>query len=69
MNEIPRSQKRPVAKLLEYYRQCIDGRNEAIVAAYGSGGDSRQQVAEHFGLNCSSVSRIIKIAEPAQFKT
>ena len=69
LSEVPRSQKRPVAKPLEYYRQCFDDRNEAIVAAYGSGAYSMQQVAEHFGLHYSSVSRIIKIAEAAQFKT
>ena len=35
-------------------------RNEAIVAAYMSGGYTLQQIGEHFSLHYSTVSRIIQ---------
>jgi REP element-mobilizing transposase RayT len=69
LTEIPSSQKRLPPKPLLHYQQRCDDRNEAIVAAYQSGGYSMVELASHFDLHYSSVSKIIKKAEDSQFKT
>lgn len=59
ISEIPSSQRRPIAKSLEYYEQKYRERDQAMAAAYRSGGYSMKEIALHFGVHYSSVSRII----------
>ena len=69
LDEIPRPQKRQIPNPLETYKDMMDCRDEAIVAAYRSGGYSMKEIAEFFDLHNSSVSKIIKRAGDSQFKT
>ena len=60
LSEIPRSQRRPKPESLKVYDQRSAVRNEAIVAAYASGGYSLKEVGDYFGLHYSTVSGIVK---------
>lgn len=57
--EIPRAQRRPTAKPLEYYDQLCGSRPDAMQAAYASGGYTLQAIATYFGVHYSTVSRAI----------
>lgn len=54
------TQHRPPPKPLEYYAKVASDRDDAISAAYRSGGYSMKSIGDHFGLHYSMVSRIIK---------
>ena len=69
LDEVPRPQKRHKPRPIETYKNMMDCRNEAIVAAYRSGGYSMKKIAAYFDLHYSSVSKIIKMAGDSQFKT
>lgn len=69
LEEVPRSQKRQNPKPLQTYNNMMGCRNEAIIAAYQSGGYSMKEIAAYFDLHYSSVSKIIKMASDSQFKT
>lgn len=58
--EIPRLQRRPLARSLEHYRDQHPLRNAAIVAAFASGDYTQQQIARFFGVHYATVSRIVK---------
>ena len=60
LSEIPSSQKRRVAKSLEYYEKKYSDRDVAIYKAYGSGAYSMKTIGDYFELHYSWVSRIIK---------
>ncbi len=60
LSEIPASQRRPAPKALSYYAEKYKIRNNAIVAAYASGGYSLKEVGAHFGLHYSTVSGIVR---------
>jgi REP element-mobilizing transposase RayT len=59
LSEIPKSQRRMKAKSLKYYAKHASSRNEALMAAYNSGGYSMKEIGDYFGLHYSWVSRII----------
>ena len=60
--EIPHAQRRPVRLPLQAYAaQHPDNRNAAIQAAFATGNYTMAQLAEHFGLHYTSVSRIVKM--------
>ncbi|QDQ29219.1 addiction module toxin RelE [Chitinimonas arctica] len=59
LREIPRVQRRPAAKPVGWYAIMYPERNTAIFEAYQSGGYTLQDVAEHFGLHYTTVSRIV----------
>ena len=61
LDEIPSSQRRPVAKPLEEYQNSYKDRNTTIVAAYQSGGYTLKDIGQHFGLHYSTVSGITLI--------
>lgn len=64
LGEIPRIQRRPVAKPLSAYEAAAKGdRDTAIVAAFWSGDYTMKQLAEHFGVHYSTVSRAVKKGE------
>ena len=61
--EIPHAQRRPVPlPLAVYVQQHHNNRNAAIQAAFAAGSYTMAQLAEHFGLHYTSVSRIVKLA-------
>ena len=60
LSEIPLSQKRQVAKTLDYYKKQYDDRNTAIIKGYESGAYTMKEIGEYFNLHYSRVSRIIK---------
>ena len=60
LSEIPASQRRPVARSLEYYEQHNPTRNHAIIEAYRSGGYTLKQIGDYFELHYSTVSGIIR---------
>jgi REP element-mobilizing transposase RayT len=60
LSEIPRSQRRPATKPLSHYEKISRSRNEAIAAAYASGGYTLKALGEHFQLHYSTISGIVK---------
>jgi len=60
LSEIPASQRRPVARSLEYYEQHNPTRNHAIIEAYRSGGYTLKQIGDYFELHYSTVSGIVR---------
>jgi len=69
LDEVPRPQKRQNPQPLEAYKNMMNFRDEAIIAAYRSGGYSMKEIAAYFDLHYSSVSKIVKRADDSQFKT
>ncbi len=63
LNEIPTSQRRPLAKPLLLYVDEASSRNEAIHLAFASSGYSLKEIGDFFELHCSRVSRIIREAK------
>ena len=56
--EIPRAQRRPAARALEYYFKTAD-RDVAITRAYLEGGHTQTAIARATGLSVSRISRLI----------
>jgi len=69
LSEVPKSQKRAKPRALSYYQKNYKHRNDAIEAAYASGGYSMKEIAVFFGLHYSWVSRIISGDSKANNKT
>jgi REP element-mobilizing transposase RayT len=61
--EVPRVQRRPKAKPLEYYETRYKDRKRGMVEAYATGDYTMKEIAEYFSLHYSTVSRAIKEAE------
>ena len=59
LSEIPKVQRRPIARTLDEYTQIANSRNEAIGYAYRSGGYTLRQIGDYFSLHYSTVSRIV----------
>lgn len=59
LSEVPLKQCRKSAKSLLKYQEGNTGINDAIVAAYQSGGYTMNEIAIHFGCHYSTVSRVI----------
>ena len=60
MTEIPRIQRRPLAKSLEYYRDTMADPKAAMVMAYATGDYTMQEIAMFFGVHYATVSRAVK---------
>ena len=58
--EIPRTQRRPQAKPIEYYRDTIEDPKAAMVAAYVTGAYTMQAIADYFKVHYATVSRALK---------
>ena len=58
--EIPRTQRRPLAQPLTYYRESIADPHAAMAAAYATGDYTMRQIADAFGVHYSTVSRALK---------
>jgi len=64
LDEVPRIQRRPVAKPLEFYRDRYRDRNQGMALAYQSGNYSMSAIAEIFGVHYSTVSRAVNSYDP-----
>ena len=57
--EIPRLQRRALAKSLKYYHASFDDAKAGMLAAYATGDYTLQAVADAFGVHYSTVSRAV----------
>ena len=57
---IPKVQRRSVARTLPEYEKIANNRDQAIVEAYASGGYSYQEIGNHFGLHFTRVGKIVR---------
>jgi putative transposase len=62
LEEIPRAQRRPITQPLARFEQGFE-RNEAMARAYLSGQHSMAEIAKHFGVHYSTVSRAVRALE------
>ena len=63
IGEIPRAQRRPLAKPLSHYRDKLPDARTGMVAAYASGDYTMQEIAECFEVHYATVSRAVKHSE------
>lgn len=60
ISEIPRVQRRPLAKPLAHYRNDQKDMAVAMAQAYASGDYTLQEIAEFFGVHYTTVSRAVR---------
>jgi broad specificity phosphatase PhoE len=65
LTEIPRAQRRALARSLAEYADAHP-RNEAIALAYLSEQHTMAAIAQHFDLHYTTVSRLVKTYEASQ---
>jgi hypothetical protein len=59
LREVPRVQRRHLARPLSYYAGIFPDRREAMARAFLSGVYTMREIAEHFGVHYSTVSRAV----------
>ena len=64
-SEIPRTQRRPLARPLSHYQDIYPDTRAAMVAAYATGDYTMQAIADFFGVHYATVSRTIRKGEGA----
>lgn len=69
LSEVPQAQRRKLPEPLPHYAAMYADRDQAIAAAYASGGYTLKMIGEHFGLHYSQVSRIVRRMQDAKYKT
>jgi REP element-mobilizing transposase RayT len=57
--EIPRLQRRALAKSLDFYRETFDDPKTGMAAAYATGDYTLQAIADAFGVHYATVSRAV----------
>lgn len=60
LKEISRLQRRALAKPLEWYKENNDNHKHAMAQAYLSGDYTMKEIAEHYNVHYSTVSRGLK---------
>jgi putative transposase len=60
LREVPRAQRRPLARPLSDYASLYPERREAMARAFLSGVYTMQEIADHFGVHYSTVSRAVR---------
>jgi len=60
LQEVPRAQRRPVAKPLNYYARHTSDPFLGMALAYLSGDYTMKAIADHFGVHYTTVSRAVK---------
>ena len=60
LREVPQAKRRPVPRLLAEYDQTHADRDQAIKAAYASGGYTMQEIGDYFALHQSRISKIVR---------
>lgn len=66
--EIPRAQRRPPARSLGQFEKSTLSASDAMAAAFASGDYSLQEIARHFGVHYSTVSRAVRRKEAESAK-
>jgi len=69
LSEIPKMQRRPVARPLTWYFEKHRDRDTAIFEAFTSGGYNMREIGDHVGVHYSRISRIVNRPEKARGKT
>ena len=64
--EVPQAKRRPPAKPLSDCARDHPKRNDAIAAAYRSGGYTLRDIGDFFGVHYSRVSKIVQAADVAR---
>jgi len=59
--QIPKIQKRSIAKTIQEYAKMSSSRDEAIVKAYDSGAYSYHDLGEYFGLHFTRIGKIVRM--------
>ena len=65
LREVPRAQRRPVAKPLDHYAHLTSDPFQAMALAYFSGDYTMKAIADHFRVHYTTVSRAVKEFEVA----
>jgi REP element-mobilizing transposase RayT len=60
IREIPRAQRRPLAKPLSHYRDELPDSKTAMASAYATGDYTMRQIADYFDVHYATVSRAVK---------
>ncbi len=60
LTEVPRAQRRALVKPLIWFEQHYSVRHEAMARAFLAGVFSMQEIADHFGVHYSTVSRAVR---------
>ena len=60
LREVPRAQRRPLAKPLVWFDQAYPVRREAMAQAFLTGVYTMKDIADHFGVHYSTVSRAVR---------
>ena len=68
LKEISKIQHRPVPKPLAHYGIKYDDQQQAMAAAYLSGGYTMKAIADEFGVHYATVSRAVKHYENSQYE-
>lgn len=59
LREVPRTQRRPLAKPLAHFEHMYPDRREAMAHAFRTGVYTMQEIADHFRVHYSTVSRAV----------
>lgn len=59
LREVPRAQRRPLVQSLRHYEQTYPRRREAMARAFCTGVYTMQEIADHFRVHYSTVSRAV----------
>jgi putative transposase len=59
LSEVPKTQRRPMARPLAWYFQRYRDRDRAILEALRNGGYGMREIGEHLGVHYSTISRIV----------
>ena len=60
LREVPRAQRRALVKPLGYFEEAYPVRREAMARAFLGGVYTMREIAEHFGVHYSTVSRAVR---------
>jgi REP element-mobilizing transposase RayT len=63
LNDVPKLQRRKIAKPLDYYENKYKNSKTAITQSYKTGAYTLKEIGEYFGCHYSTVSRIVKSNE------
>jgi putative transposase len=69
LREVPRAQRRPLAQPLRYFEQTYPLRREAMARAFRTGIYTLQEIADHFRVHYSTVSRAVQWLEANERET
>ena len=65
LREVPQARARPLPRPLAHYARLHPDRDEAIAAAFASGGYTLREIGDYFRLHYSRVSKIVRVRRQA----